>query len=255
MKRTYSTRIALLCLLLATGSNAGDEDFSGIVTHVFDGDSFLVRPSSGRDAINVRLMDIDAPEKDQPYAHTARSALIGLIEGRRVFVDVIEIDRYDRKIAKVYREPDRLEVARTLVHDGHVWVNRKYAKDPTLAKLEDTVRAKHQGLWSLPAEQLMPPWQFRRKTREQIGHKAHDRKEIPRDKDHKSRTGIVHLFFVIFVRFVAMNLQPSTAFLAASFLISPACVSAVFAMTSSVQSRLIALSFTNSSIRLYWFFA
>jgi len=165
MKRTYSTRIALLWLLIATSASGGDEDFSGVVMHVFDGDSFLVRPSSGRDAINVRLMDIDAPEKDQPYANSARSALIGLVEGRRVFVDVIEIDRYDRKIAKVYREPDRLEIARTLVHDGHVWVNRKYAKDATLAKLEDTARAKGQGLWSLPADQLLEPWRFRQKQR------------------------------------------------------------------------------------------
>jgi endonuclease YncB( thermonuclease family) len=110
-------------------------------------------------------MDIDAPEKDQPYADAARNALVFLIEGRRVFVDVVEIDRYGRKIAKVYREPDRLEIARTLVHEGHVWVNRKYAKDPTLAKLEDTARAKHFGLWSLPADQLMPPWQFRKQRR------------------------------------------------------------------------------------------
>jgi micrococcal nuclease len=165
MKRSHSTWIALLALLFAQTAGADTPDFSGVVTRVFDGDSFLVRPlTEHRTAkdIDVRLMDIDAPEKDQPYADAARNALIHLIEGRRVFIDVIEIDRYGRKIAKVYREPDRLEIARTLVHQGHVWVNRRFAKDPTLLKLEDTARAKHHGLWSLPAEQLMPPWQYRR---------------------------------------------------------------------------------------------
>ena len=164
MQRSYSTWIALAVLLPQTVA-ADTQDFSGIVTRVFDGDSFLVRPlTEHRTAkdIDVRLMDIDAPEKDQPYADAARNALIDLIEGRRVFVDVIEMDRYGRKIAKVYREPDRLEIAPTLVHEGHVWVSRRFAEDPTLAKLEDTARAKHQGLWSLPAEQLMPPWQFRK---------------------------------------------------------------------------------------------
>jgi micrococcal nuclease len=171
--RKHGTRIALLAFTFAlalatTPGQAGEEDFQAVVTHVFDGDSFLVRPLSPRSKtpdINVRLTDIDAPEKDQPYANTARSALIRLIEGRRVFVDVIEIDRYDRKIAKVYREPDRLEVARALVHAGHVWVNRKYAGDHSLIVLEDTAKSKRAGLWSLPADQLVPPWQFRKAKR------------------------------------------------------------------------------------------
>lgn len=170
MERVRGTGIVLIAWLFATPSRADEADFSGVVTRVFDGDSFLVRPLNQRPRtkdIDVRLMDIDAPEKDQPYADAARNALVFLIEGRRVFVDVVEIDRYGRKVAKVYREPDRLEIARTLVHEGHVWVNRKYAKDPTLAKLEDAARAKHFGLWSLAADQLMPPWQFRRQQRKE----------------------------------------------------------------------------------------
>jgi endonuclease YncB( thermonuclease family) len=165
VQRLRGTAIVLIACLLASASHAAEADFAGVVTRVFDGDSFLVRPQDQRPQskdIDVRLMDIDAPEKDQPYADAARNALVFLIEGRRVFVDVVEIDRYGRKVARVYREPDRLEIARTLVHEGHVWVNRRYAKDPTLAKLEDTARAEHHGLWSLPADQLMPPWQFRR---------------------------------------------------------------------------------------------
>jgi endonuclease YncB( thermonuclease family) len=168
--RRYSTRIALLALaygLLNTApANAAEEDFTGVVTRVFDGDSFLVRPlnsrANARD-IDVRLMDIDAPEKDQPYADTARGALVRLIEGRRVFVDVIEKDQYGRKIARVYRVPDRLELAPALVHDGHVWVNRKYADDRSLIELEDKAKSQRAGLWSLPSAQRVPPWEFRRK--------------------------------------------------------------------------------------------
>ena len=147
--------------LSASASVADDADFTGVVTKVFDGDSFLVRPAGKKD-IDVRLQDIDAPEKDQPYADISRTQLRRLIEGRRVFVDVIEVDKYGRKIAKVFREPDRLEIARTLVHDGHAWVNRKYAKDRSLIELEDSARASHTGLWSLSADQLVPPWEFRR---------------------------------------------------------------------------------------------
>jgi endonuclease YncB( thermonuclease family) len=179
--RVLPTLAFVFAVAFASHVEADDRDFSGIVTRVFDGDSFLVRPldakASARD-IDVRLNDIDAPEKDQPYAESSRSALIRLIEGRRVFVDVLEIDQYQRKIAKVYREPDRLEIARTLVHDGHVWVNRKYADDRTLIELEEEAKSARLGLWSLPAEQLMPPWQFRRSKKVNTSnHKEH--------KDHK----------------------------------------------------------------------
>jgi endonuclease YncB( thermonuclease family) len=165
---------ASLCALLISIAHADERDFSGIVTKVFDGDSFVVLPIDrthrGHD-IEVRLMDIDAPEKDQPYADAARGALKQLIEGRRVFVDVIEVDRYERKVAKVYREPDRLEVARALVHDGHVWVNRKYAKDLSLVRIEDTAKSKRIGLWALPADERVPPWQFRVQTKGENGRK------------------------------------------------------------------------------------
>lgn len=154
--------LAFLCL--ASASHADDRDFGGIVTRVFDGDSFIVISATSQERIEVRLMDIDAPERAQPYADRSRDALIKLIEGRRVFVDVIDIDRYQRKIAKVYREPDRLEVARALVHDGHVWVNRRYAQDKSLATLEDAARSKRVGLWSLPTAERVPPWEFRRRA-------------------------------------------------------------------------------------------
>jgi endonuclease YncB( thermonuclease family) len=152
--------LAHLCLL-ASASLADERDFSGVATRVFDGDSFIVTSARTNERIEVRLLDIDAPEKGQPYADQSRAALIQLIEGRRVFVDVVDTDRYERKVAKVYREPDRLEVARALVHDGHAWVNRKYAKDKTLTVLEDAARAKRTGMWSLPRGELVPPWEFR----------------------------------------------------------------------------------------------
>jgi endonuclease YncB( thermonuclease family) len=170
-------RTALLELATALGAllvsiaHADQRDFSGVVTQVFDGDSFVVRPTVSTPQrsheIEVRLMDIDAPEKDQPYAELARGALKQLIEGRRVFVDVIDIDRYERKVAKVYRESDRVEIARALVRDGHVWVNRKYAKDPSLVGLEASARSKRLGLWSLSKDELMPPWRYRYQLRKQ----------------------------------------------------------------------------------------
>ena len=151
--------LAGVCLLSAAAS-ADDRDFSGTVGKIFDGDSFLVRPAKGRD-VDVRLQDIDAPEKTQPYGNAARAALVKLIGGRKVFVDVIETDRYDRKIVRVYREPDRLDVAKAMVRDGHVWVYRRTVHDRSLIELEEQARAGQRGLWALPSKDRMPPWQYR----------------------------------------------------------------------------------------------
>lgn len=153
-----------VCLLAIAVSSADERDFSGTVRKVFDGDSFLVRPLKGR-AVDVRLQDIDAPEKDQPYGNTARSALTGLIGGREVFVDVIETDRYGRKVVRVYREPDRLDVVKAMVRDGHVWVYRRTLRDRSLIELEEAARAARRGLWALPAQDRVPPWQYRYQKR------------------------------------------------------------------------------------------
>lgn len=161
-KRWLLVASASLCSLVA--SAADDRDFTGTVRRVFDGDSFLVRPadgSTGGKDINVRLQDIDAPEKSQPYGNDARVALVHLIADRDVFVDVIDLDHYGRKIVRVFREPDRLDVIKAMVRDGHVWVYRKKVHDASLVKLEEDARTARRGIWALPEEDRMPPWQYR----------------------------------------------------------------------------------------------
>jgi endonuclease YncB( thermonuclease family) len=156
--------IASAWLCWSTTASADDRDFSGTVRRIFDGDSFLVRPAKARGKssdIDVRLQDIDAPEKSQPYGNAARAALVEMLADRDVFVDVIETDRYDRKIVRVYREPDRLDVIKAMVRDGHVWVYRRKVNDTSLVDLEDAAREARRGLWALPDEELMPPWQYR----------------------------------------------------------------------------------------------
>lgn len=155
--------VAFLVLTCLSGVAYADDDFEGVVTKVFDGDSFLVRPAKGRD-IDVRLLDIDAPEKGQQHADESRAALKAMIEGRRVYVDVIDTDQYHRKLAHVYRTPDRLDVARALLHDGHVWVYRN-VREPALLKLQSDAQRARVGLWRLSTVDRIPPWEYRRRKR------------------------------------------------------------------------------------------
>jgi len=73
---------AVLLLLASLVAGAAPQSITGAVERVFDGDSMIVR-ARGRD-IEVRLAEIDTPEKGQPYADTSRKALQGMVLGKKV---------------------------------------------------------------------------------------------------------------------------------------------------------------------------
>lgn len=152
--------LAVVGLLLFQVAPAGDA-LIGKVTRVFDGDSFMARLADGSD-VEVRLGEIDAPEKDQPYADTARAALRGMILEREIRIVVHDTDRYDRKVARVYRLPDGVDINAELVSRGHVWVYRRRVRDKSLYELERAARAQQLGLWALPEADRQPPWRWRR---------------------------------------------------------------------------------------------
>ncbi len=141
-------------LTRTSGTSRARSDASSMVT-VFSCDPRRVAMSTCACRTSTRR------RKSQPYGNTARAALVKLIADRKVFVDVIETDRYGRKVVRVYREPDRLDMVKAMVRDGHVWVYRRTIHDRSLLEFEDAARASHRGLWALPADDRLPPWQYR----------------------------------------------------------------------------------------------
>lgn len=90
--------------------------FKGIVTSVGDGDGFkvvhvpLLRSNNVKSipSLNVRLAGIDAPEvryfdkPEQPLAKEAKEYLKSMIMGRKVYIDGLKLDLYNRILAIVY---------------------------------------------------------------------------------------------------------------------------------------------------------
>ena len=154
--------LLLLFVATACAARAGTAavEFVGTPSRVFDGDSFMLRVD--RREIEVRLADIDAPEHGQPYADTARSALDGLIWKERLRAVVVDDDKYGRRVCRVYRLRDGLDVGRRLVADGHVWVYKRGVRDMSLYELENEARRARRGLWALAQADLEPPWRWRR---------------------------------------------------------------------------------------------
>lgn len=143
----------LLALLLAVGCggtetaagtlNPGDELRLRVI-RVFDGDTFLARTADGAE-LRVRLSEIDAPEKGEPWSNRARDRLRQLIDQREVSIRLFDIDSYRRLVARVY--VGDTDVNAVLVREGLAAVYRRYARDPALYELEAQARRAGRGFW------------------------------------------------------------------------------------------------------------
>lgn len=161
-------RRALLALLLgfavvAAGAAPGSAPrLAGTVVGIADGDTVDLRLDSGM--IRVRLHAVDAPEHDQPYGKAARRELSRLVYLRKVEVEPIEQDQYDRLVGRLWLGD--LDVNAELLRRGAAWVYRRYAREPDYCAYEHDARALEHGLWGLPTIPPVAPWQWRqRETR------------------------------------------------------------------------------------------
>jgi endonuclease YncB( thermonuclease family) len=134
---------------------------SGTVTRVIDGDTIEVQLDSG--PIRVRLNSIDTPEQDQPWGAEARTALAGRVDGRRVDLEPVTQDRYDRLVAVVFLDGENVNA--WMVQQGDAWAYRDYLDDPSYCTWEAVARASRLGLWSLPPGSRVAPWEWRAAAR------------------------------------------------------------------------------------------
>lgn len=168
--RTYnlSRRTALIgagaailypCLSLAS-QDVIFEDF-GRLARVIDGDSLVLE--SG---LKVRLANVTAPEKNQPFTESAKSALETLLKGRKLGLYYIgeKRDRYERAIAQlctlrpdgrpdqwVQAEMLRLGYARVRSYASSAW------RTSELLEIENQAREAGRGLWQSPIFSVRSP--------------------------------------------------------------------------------------------------
>lgn len=154
----------LLCvfLLLAVAGAVQAVEFSAKVIAVLDGDTLLVLRGGSR--VKVRLADIDAPEKDQPYGMASRESLVKLAAKRRVEIGSRATDTYNRLIATVHA--DGVNLNREQVRLGMAWAApswRGRRADETMVVLQQEARRGKRGLWAAPG--AIEPWRWRRGAR------------------------------------------------------------------------------------------
>jgi micrococcal nuclease len=155
-------RLALVALLVgsalsAVGAQPQARSFRGTVTHVSDGDTVWVRPTTGGRPQPVRLVGIDAPELCQAHGEQARQALSSRVLRESVLVRVEGRDDYDRLLARITL--DGQDVGGWMVTQGQAWSYR-WRREPGLyAQQQALARQARRGLW---AEAAVEPRTFRR---------------------------------------------------------------------------------------------
>ena len=153
--------------LLLSANAAYSSLVYGMVEHVSDGDTIVVRTKSG-EKLKVRFYAIDAPEKAQPYGPQSTGILKNLVLNRYIALDVINTDRYGRQVAVVYL--DRQDINAEMIKLGAAWHYRYYDKSSNYnyyERLEQEARANRRGLWN--RDYPTPPWDYRKMMRQQNG--------------------------------------------------------------------------------------
>jgi micrococcal nuclease len=143
----------------ASGVPAAPEPGSsatGRVERVVDGDTIDVEQDGRR--VRVRLTGVDTPETVKPgspvecFGPESSARTTALLDGERVRLeyDVETTDRYERRLAYVFRAADGVFVNEALLRGGYAerfrsTPNRRYVD--RLIEAETAARRENAGLW------------------------------------------------------------------------------------------------------------
>lgn len=128
-----------------------------LVIAVTDGDTLKVR-CPDQPQLVVRLAEIDAPEKRQPFGQRAKQALSDLCYRQQAEIRPTARDRYGRTVARVSCAGTDASAAQARA--GFAWAYTRYLTDPQIAGMERMAQRERAGLWA--DERPVPPWEWRR---------------------------------------------------------------------------------------------
>lgn len=131
------------------------DTLSGTVVSVIDGDTLVVEDAA-KQRYTVRLAEIDAPERNQPFWVEASRSLAALCYRKAATVEWSERrgGRYVGFVACDGKDANAEQLRR-----GMAWASPRATKPTSpLYELETYARLRRIGLWA--DDQAVPPWEF-----------------------------------------------------------------------------------------------
>lgn len=155
-----ATRLLVIAACCLASIASGAEDLRGKVIGISDGDTLTVLIE--RKPVKVRLSEIDAPERKQPFGTRSRQSLATICNQKFAVITWKAHDRYGRVIGHVQCEG--IDANASQVRSGMAWVYDRYASSGTpLYALQEEAKLERRGLWGHP--DAIPPWEWRRKKK------------------------------------------------------------------------------------------
>lgn len=134
--------------------------FQGEVVSIQDGDTITAVVEGKK--FRIRLYGIDAPEKNQPGGLEAKEEMKSLCENEIAEIEIEDVGMYGRLVGKVYCK--NYYVNKEMVKRGYAWVYENI-EDKELKREEEQARIARRGIWALNKENIIPPWEWRRRER------------------------------------------------------------------------------------------
>lgn len=158
LQRWFTLSVFAGFLLLTQQANAAS--LVGKVIEVQDGDEITIfnlnRP------VRIKLIGIDAPEKEQPFGAVARQHLFDLVFDKTVAVEYSGIGEQSRLIGRVTLND--ADINAQMIRDGAAWFDPKNQTRLTetqrqvYLQCEQAARSEKRGLWE--QEGAVAPWEF-----------------------------------------------------------------------------------------------
>src|ERR1043165_2073507 len=152
--------VVAFLLLTFVSVNAAAATLFGRVIEVNDGDVITVfnlnRP------VRIKLLAVDAPEKDQPFGEVARKHLSELVYDKSVSVEYSGIASDGSLVGRVTL--NSVDVGAQMIRDGAAWFDARNqdrlsaADREVYQQSELAARNEKRGLWQ--AENPIAPWEF-----------------------------------------------------------------------------------------------
>lgn len=149
MKRTFTLLFFFFYL------QAFSQTYQGKIISVIDGDTFIFQTQEG--SLNIRMTDIDAPEKAQDYGKESKAFLEKFVNQKATVIGK-GTDRYGRTLGTLFIDSKNINLES--VETGNAWHYVKYSTDTTFANAEALARANKIGLWKEEGPEA--PWEFRK---------------------------------------------------------------------------------------------
>lgn len=119
-----------------------DKTFMAKVVNVTDGDTITVLDKNKKQ-YKIRLYGIDAPESKQAYGQASKKFLSSLIASKEVKIVVVNQDKYQRTVAKVFF--DGKDINKEMVANGYAHAYSEFSKQYVYQ--EQKAREAKLGLW------------------------------------------------------------------------------------------------------------